>query len=775
MGYKDQVSKRKETYRTAIKNVKKDVELYNAFRKLNSAIPQRKKTSPMSKADIDKMDTAYRATLTTLNNRMEALSNKIDSAPAGNKKQVAAKKKLKDQYEYFSKLRKTLSKDLKAVSACKKLQLDPLPNVTQFYENARSDKAEYDLRKAKKYGSGTSTRYRITTPEKDGFFTVSKKGSSVTQKKNNVVDELNKKYGDKSIFNTHNKTNMMILGNILLNNEIIENTIHDNLEEYVTRANFRSTRREVKEEFINTINNSKQLNQSDKKTFASVIEDIKPGEMLTLLEYMGEAHKIDNADDIYKDLGINSNSKIDKRNSAMSMVADLVGRKDLIASASSLQIKDPETGKIITGTFMENAKGTDRDSTKKEDLEKFNKLTPEKIQSSLQLKKDIADLQILDWLGGNADRHFRNVFYKFDEEGNICGLVGIDNDLSFGKDEHGNQLEGIYPENMSVITEEMADKIMNMNKEEFKNMLFGYDLTTEEVDKALERLDTLQERITADKEYFKDMPPGYVEDGRIRIMNDEQLKEVSLYGDLAGGRSKLSEATGEAQTREDKNLFATVGKLAKDANGIDYSIKVAKAGIYQDNTNVIRESVLLDKRIDAMEASERKTYNGHDEFRNMLNSMKNCKDAFRHVEDGMAKPKYDGGVNVSVDNINLYKACLEDAMKKCDDYMKTKDINKINKMSKTSNGYERYMLAKESKESIKKTLEYLGGMVEKKDLITDYENRLEGHKELCQKQLEGIKTKDAARKKELTEKAKEVYENRILQDAPGMQNRPSVL
>ena len=64
-------------------------------------------------------------------------------------------------------------------------------------------------------------------------------------------------------------------------------------------------------------------------------------------------------------------------------------------------------------------------------MEKFNQLTPEKIQNSPFLKKDIANLQILDWLCGNPDRHFHNIFYKFDEAGNVTGVVGIDNDLSF--------------------------------------------------------------------------------------------------------------------------------------------------------------------------------------------------------------------------------------------------------------------------------------------------------------------------------------------------------
>lgn len=759
MSTKDQVSKRKEAYRAAIKKVKKDRELYDAFRKLNSAIPQRKNKSPMTMEDLSKMEEAYRACLKTLDTKMEALSDQLSNAPSGNKKQIEAKKKLDDRYAYYAKLRKTLSKDLKAVGVYVKMKPAPLPNVTQFYEHARSEKTEYDLRQAKKYGGGTSTRYRITNKDKEGFFTISRAGLSDDKKKQNAIEDINKKYGTQSIFNTHNKNNMAILASVLLKNDKIEDMIHDNFEEYVTRATFKNTRNDVKDEFIKTIEEA-NFSDDDKKELTELIWDMKPGEMLSLLEYMEDSHKIDNVADINNTLGINTKSKLDKRNSAMSMVADLLGRKDLLASAQTLQIKDPETGKIISGTFMEKANGVDRESAEKEDLEKFNELTPEKIENSLQLKKDIADMQIIDWIGGNPDRNYHNIFYKFDEKGNMCGIVGIDNDLSFGKNGHGNVCEGIYLENMSVITEEMADKLMNMNKEEFKNMLFGYDLSTAEVNKALHRLEVMQQKIVEDKEYFKDMPLGYVEDGRIRIMNDDQLKATSLYGDLAGGKIKMSMIEAEGQAREDKNIFATIAKYGMDANGIDYSIKTATAGIYEDNVSVIREATLFDKRLDAMEASERKSYKGKQPFRDMITAMKNVKNAFQFIENGMAKPKNDGRVIVSEDNINIYKAVLTEAMKKCDDYMDTKDINAIKKLSKKSNGYERYMLAKESKEGMKKALKYLDGMIEKKNLIEDYEVKYEGHKITCQKQLENIKVRDAARKNALQEEAKKVLDDR---------------
>ena len=744
MSEKNHVSKRKETYRAATKKVKSDRELYNAFRKLNSSIPQRKRRTPLNDLDLQKMDTAYRETLNTLNTRIETLTNNIATAPDETRKQKSALQKLQNQLDYYTKIRKTLSKDLKAIMTCRKLNPNPMPNITQFYESARSKKLEFDLRKAKKYGDGTSTRYRITVPGTDGFFTISKRGLSVKARKQELIDDINNRYGENSIFDAYNPNNMYVLAEVLLRNNNISDMVSDAPGELIAKATFKSTRRDVKVLFIDAINET-NLTAAEKNALTNTINNIKPGELVSLIEYMNGAYKINNVDLINNSIGIGINTKQDKRNSAMSMVADLIGCKDLIAPASTLQIKDPATGRIISGTLMENAKGTDIYSTKREDLEKFNQLTPDKIENSLQLKKDIANLQILDWLCGNADRHKANVFYKFDEAGNLVGVVGIDNDLSFGKGNHATNLSGIHLENMNVITKETADRIMTMNKEEFRNMLYGYDLSTTEVNNALGRLDKLRNKIEADQEYFKDMPADYVENGRIRVVDDEQLAAISMYEDLGAGMGKPSEDF-EIQGRDDKNLFATVCFHGKDANGILESIDSAKKGLFNDTSLAIKNSFQIEKQIKAMDASERKTHNTHQPFRDMIKAFKDCKKAYSFIEDGLARPKFDGSVEVYEDNIRNYRTALEESIKKCDLYMKTKDAKKIMKMSKTSNGYERYMLAKESKEIAKKSLEALDGILDKNSLIDECTEKFDAHKATCENQLKAIRDKNKPRK-----------------------------
>ncbi|MCR5104910.1 MAG: hypothetical protein K6B68_10730 [Eubacterium sp.] len=114
-------------------------------------------------------------------------------------------------------------------------------------------------------------------------------------------------------------------------------------------------------------------------------------ELVSFMDYFNNAVRIDNGIGLNTNYGINQKSKIEKRNSATTMVADLLGC------------------------------------------------------------------------------------------GNVTGVVGIDNDTSFGTLEHAYGNSGILLENMTVITESTAKIIENLNRNVYKNMLYGFDLSTAEV------------------------------------------------------------------------------------------------------------------------------------------------------------------------------------------------------------------------------------------------------------------------------------------------------
>lgn len=158
--------------------------------------------------------------------------------------------------------------------------------------------------------------------------------------------------------------------------------------------------------------------------------------------------------------------RLDNRNAAMSAVADLLGMPSVVARAKPMRIIDKD-GNVIEGTFMEAAKGMDpenlppeaanipRDALKNTDGKGF---------------QDIANLQVLDYLCGNYDRHYANMFYQFDRNGKLIGVQGIDNDGAFGviaKKELGrtgeNYLHMTNLSNMKAMPKQTAERLMALD------------------------------------------------------------------------------------------------------------------------------------------------------------------------------------------------------------------------------------------------------------------------------------------------------------------------
>ena len=53
------------------------------------------------------------------------------------------------------------------------------------------------------------------------------------------------------------------------------------------------------------------------------------------------------------------------------------------------------------------------------------------------MQKSLADLQVLDNLLGQVDRHTQNHMLQSDKQGRAIGVTGIDNDFSFGMNKIG--------------------------------------------------------------------------------------------------------------------------------------------------------------------------------------------------------------------------------------------------------------------------------------------------------------------------------------------------
>ena len=194
-------------------------------------------------------------------------------------------------------------------------------------------------------------------------------------------------------------------------------------------------------------------------------------------------------------LGIKEGSNIDVRNCAMTSVANLLGVDDLIAKAKQITIKMPD-GKYQTGTFMEFAEGKDVNNLDPVDV---MRILPEDAFENTSLKTQIANLQVLDYISGNLDRHGGNMFYEVDPKTRkVVGIKGIDNDASFiGRNLNKKEVEGklCSIREMHVIDEDMAKRILELDEGVLGATLHGYGLTDEEIKASWERLKDLQDAV----------------------------------------------------------------------------------------------------------------------------------------------------------------------------------------------------------------------------------------------------------------------------------------
>lgn len=224
--------------------------------------------------------------------------------------------------------------------------------------------------------------------------------------------------------------------------------------------------------------------------------------------------------------------RIDSRNSAVSTMADLLGMPNIVARSRPMKIVNAN-GVEQEGCFMELAKGYD-----------VKNLPPQAAginQRALQGTngmgfRDLANLQILDYLCGNVDRHAANFTYQFDKKGKFCGVQGFDNDCAFGLLSMGNR-EGhnrmVGTADMRAIPRSTYERIMRLDPPMLKYALRGFGLSEQELNCAAERLNDLQTALTDDLVFYrnhdarnrgrKTLVPGH-----IRVLEDKDWRKYSM-------------------------------------------------------------------------------------------------------------------------------------------------------------------------------------------------------------------------------------------------------
>lgn len=182
-------------------------------------------------------------------------------------------------------------------------------------------------------------------------------------------------------------------------------------------------------------------------------------------------------------LHVQEGANIDKRNAAMTTVANLIGRPQIIARSQPLIVN--MDGVAVTGTFMETAHGENLDDRRPDNPIRTNDA---EVYDSPVAFDDMASLHVLDFICGNIDRHPGNFFLRFDEiDGKLklVGVTGIDNDMSLGtfvpaKNQRGT-IKFPHPQDFGVIGGDLANTILLLDEATLSEALKGYSLSQEEI------------------------------------------------------------------------------------------------------------------------------------------------------------------------------------------------------------------------------------------------------------------------------------------------------
>ncbi len=245
--------------------------------------------------------------------------------------------------------------------------------------------------------------------------------------------------------------------------------------------------------------------------------------------------------------GIPAGERMDKRNTAMSTVADYLGMGSLIAGSRSFEIQIGEDTK--QGTFQQKAGGTDINRITEDneivEIAKNYKSGDYGAVDTSSFKRQLSDLMVLDYLCGNCDRHMANMLYQTgkDRSGRvvITGIKGIDNDMSFGKKTEASNISQekmVNPEDMRIMRLTTAHRVLDLTPDKLDLMLGDMDFTKDEKEACHVRLKKLQDKLRSDMKIQTETNNNRIADGKIVVVPDDRFKyyPIEELGETGKGK-----------------------------------------------------------------------------------------------------------------------------------------------------------------------------------------------------------------------------------------------
>ena len=270
---------------------------------------------------------------------------------------------------------------------------------------------------------------------------------------------------------------------------------------------------------------------NEKKVYPKVFEAMKKG----LTAYVNKDSSVLISGGILK---LKDGDRVDQRNSAMSAVAALLGKPGLIVRSNNMKYLD-ENGNAVEGTFTDYAEGLDLFS---HDGAKYLRYINDRpFAPPCGITSSLADLQVLDYICGNVDRHGGNLTFLVDKDGGFIGVQGIDNDSAFGHNRPGTQMVHnrlLGTDHLQVITREMADKVNALTPDMLRFALRGRGLSEQEIKASCDRLADLKTAIRERSKTAKTTGDVKSAGKRLCIMEKKDLDRVP-FNALATGKANI--------------------------------------------------------------------------------------------------------------------------------------------------------------------------------------------------------------------------------------------
>ncbi len=596
-------------------------------------------------------------------------------------------------------VRDVLGQDFQHLHSVQRSGNETLPALI---ERARTHVYNVDGQNLERFGANMSSRLAITIPGENGnirgFFT-----ESITTNKEEEQQKLRQ----------------TTLAKCPALKEMLDNTVYH--EEYDVQY----TLPFAEEYLLSGIPDGNVVgwlreNLPNDKLRNKLLQD---GELFT--EYVSYRRQYDmleaKYEKILKGQDLGQNDKMDQRNCAMSTMADMLGMPNLLAHAEPVQIQYTQNGetKTLSGSFMRFAEGQD---IKGQQIGQgmLNVNAPVDTEAA-SLKQQIADLQVLDYICGNVDRHSGNMFYQLDESDpqhpRLTGIQGIDNDASFTAYSGEAQIGKItVPKSMGVIRSQTAAMVEGLDEDMLKTMLRNYHLSTEQIDAAWTRTQNLQKAIREGREFFRDRPENEVKSEHLHVIDDATFENVPM--------SSFSKITGISLFKAMRDVTGvTVERYGEDEK------ERLKQQVYASMSELNKESAKIKSLYQNLKDAD-SAFRRRPEYGVLRRTVKELKDMGRMYMPGL--PQDSEHEEISQGSIEARLPAIRDALAAANAYLDHKQTEYSRERAEIREKYRTDGLSeKATKKAISKMNKALDEVREKyKGKNSAYAKRIRAAKDL---------------------------------------------